>query len=181
MLGVWVVLQSCLESCREDGTYCASVSVLQCYIPATVGVSSCHRVTQSQSDTGDICAPTLLIWSISGPRNFWSERGGTIGGRSSIPAGGDNIWCYITSAHTTTLSIIVNTTHYHQYTNNICMFTILCIPALSFRPPSGSCWVWQAMMVSRPFFIKITMSSPYKCQRESHNLSNIARLPEVSN
>ena len=33
MLGDWVVLQSCLESCREDGTYCAqsaSVTVWQC-------------------------------------------------------------------------------------------------------------------------------------------------------
>ena len=113
---------------------CGSVTVLQCYIPATVGVSSCHRVTQAQLDSGDISAPPLLIWSISAPRNFWSEQSReeeSVGGRSNIPPGGDNICCYITSAHTWTLSIILNTTHYHHYTINICMFTILCIPGLS--------------------------------------------------
>ena len=75
MLGVWVVLQtqSGLESCREDGTYCASVPVLpmlQSYIPATVGVSSCHRVTQAQLDSGDISASTAANMVNIGTKEF---------------------------------------------------------------------------------------------------------------
>ena len=159
-LGGALVLPGLLQGRWNLLCQCASVTVLQCYIPATVGVSSCHRVTRPQLDSGDQCAPPLLIWSISGPRNFWSESrvvaaGPTfhlveiISGVTSPP---------LPSPHTSTLSIIFNTTHYQQYTNNICMFTILHIPGLWFRPPSGG-KEWSA----RPSFIIITCPTcPYK-------------------
>ena len=109
-LGGALVLPGLLQGRWNLLCQCYSVTVLHTCHSGSVIVSSCHQATVRF--WWSMCSTAANMVNIGTKEFLIREQ--SLGGRSNIPPGGDNIWCYITSPPLTSHFHIINHIQYYS-------------------------------------------------------------------